>query len=140
MAFLFLLLKILSRTQLFLGQDNLRLEKLMPAQCHACFKQGSAYYISQEISVIQRSLCGTMGSVASWEPWDAGLIPSPAQWVKDPGLSQLWLRLQLQLRSDPWPGSATCFMVAKKERKGKEKRGTERNFSDLGKLPPSLGI
>ena len=29
--------------------------------------------------------------------------PSPAQWVKDPALPQLWLRSELQLGSDPWP-------------------------------------
>ena len=29
------------------------------------------------------SCCGTTGSVVSWEGWDAGLIPCPAQRVKD---------------------------------------------------------
>ena len=28
------------------------------------------------------SHCGTMGSAASLELWDAGLIPGPAQWVE----------------------------------------------------------
>ena len=32
-----------------------------------------------------------------------GLIPSLAQWVKDLALQQLWRRLQLHLRFDPWP-------------------------------------
>ena len=49
------------------------------------------------------SCCGEMGSVASLEHWDIGLMAGPAQWVKDPTLLQLWHRLQLQLRSDPWP-------------------------------------
>ena len=36
-----------------------------------------------------------MGSAASWEHWNADLIPSPAQWVKDPVLLQLRLRSPL---------------------------------------------
>ena len=48
------------------------------------------------------------GSVALWERWEMGLIPSPAQWVKDPALPQLRLRLRLQLGSDPWPRSSKC--------------------------------
>ena len=40
-----------------------------------------------------------MGLVASWEHWDPGLTPSLAQWVKDPVLPQLWLRLHLWLAS-----------------------------------------
>ena len=60
--------------------------------------------------------CGTMGSAASWEHWNTGLIPGPAQWVKDLTLLQLWLSSWLQLRSDPWPGSYICHRVAKKKR------------------------
>ena len=51
------------------------------------------------------------GPEVSWEHWDEGSIPAPAQWVKDPTLSLLWLR------SDPWPGSSICRGVAKKEKK-----------------------
>ena len=39
---------------------------------------------------------------------------------KDPGLLQLWHRLQLQLGSDPWPGNSLCCRAAKKEKKKKE--------------------
>ena len=56
-----------------------------------------------------------MGLAVSWEPWDIGLIPSQAQWVKDPALPQLWLGWQLQLRSDPWPGNSMC---CRKEERG----------------------
>lgn len=39
------------------------------------------------------SLCGKTGSAASWESWNVGLIPGPAQWVKHPALLRLRLRL-----------------------------------------------
>ena len=46
------------------------------------------------------SCCGTMGLLVSPKHWNTGSIPRPAQWVKDPAMPQLQLRLQLQLRSD----------------------------------------
>ena len=57
-----------------------------------------------------------MESTASWEHWDTGSIPGPAQWVKDLALLQLHLqlRLTLLLRYDPWPGSSIYHGVAKK--------------------------
>ena len=55
------------------------------------------------------SCCGATGLVVSWECWDTGSIPSPAQWVKDLALLKLWLRWRLQLGSDPWFGSSICW-------------------------------
>lgn len=34
-----------------------------------------------------------MGLMASWEHWDTGSTPGLVQWVKDPALPQLQLRL-----------------------------------------------
>ena len=64
--------------------------------------------------------CGTMGSVASWKPWDVGLIPCPAQWVKDPELLQLWLRLQPWLGSHPWRGNSICHRAANNNNNNKK--------------------
>ena len=58
-----------------------------------------------------------MGLAVSWEHWDAGSVPDPAQWVKDLVLQQLWLKLQLSLKSDPWPRNSICLKMAKKEKK-----------------------
>ena len=44
------------------------------------------------------------------------MIPGLAQWVKDPVWLQLWLRLQLHLRSDPWLMNSICLQVAKKKK------------------------
>ena len=58
--------------------------------CHDGFI--SSFPVSLFLKYVGRiSCCGTLGSVASWECWDAELIPSPAQWVKDAVLLHLWL-------------------------------------------------
>ena len=71
------------------------------------------------IKFSRSSYCGTMETVVSWEHRDTGSIPDLAQWVKNPALPQLWLRLKLRLRSDPWPGNSICHGVAKKRKKKK---------------------
>ena len=62
-----------------------------------------------------------LGSVASWEHWDAGWSPNPVQWVKDrSGVLQLGLRSQLWLGSDSWPRNLLCCGKAKKKKKKKK--------------------
>ena len=54
------------------------------------------------------SLCSARVQVQSLA-WQSGL--------KDTALLRLWLRSQLQLRSDSWPGNSICFRMAKKRYK-----------------------
>jgi len=62
-------------------------------------------------------------TVVQWDQWclgsaECGFSPLPSiQWVEDPVLLQLWLRLQLQLGSDPWPRNSTCSRMTKKGKK-----------------------
>ena len=44
------------------------------------------------------------------------------QWVKDPSLPQLWCRLLLWLRINPWPRNFHVLQVQLKKKK-KEKEG-----------------
>ena len=53
---------------------------------------------------------GAIG-LASLQCWDAGSIPNPAQCVKDLEL------LQLQQRSQLWPGNSKCRRTAKERKK-----------------------
>ena len=63
----------------------------------------------------------TVAQLDQWEHWYTGSIPSPAQWVKDPVLPQLWLRSQLWLRYDPWPGNFIYYRVSKNREKNKSR-------------------
>ena len=67
------------------------------------------------------------------ECWDAGSIPSLAQRVKSLALPHLWLRWQLWLRSNSWPGNSICRGVAQKgkEKKKKSQRNTPRGKAAL---------
>ena len=47
--------------------------------------------------------------------------PSPAQWVKDPALLQLWHRSQLWLEINPWPGNFHMLWEQPKKKKKKKK-------------------
>ena len=48
-----------------------------------------------------------------------GSILSPAQWIKDPALLQLWHKSQLQLGFDPWPGNFHMPRIRLGKKKGK---------------------
>ena len=59
--------------------------------------------------------------------------PALAQWVKDPALWQLWLRLQLRLRSDPRPQNSMYHHVVE-ERKKERKEGRKEGRKEKRKL------
>ena len=44
-----------------------------------------------------------MGLVVSLQCKDAGLIRSPAQWIKGPGVATIVAQIANGLDSDPWP-------------------------------------
>ena len=72
------------------------------------------------------SHCGTMGSVASLQCQDAGLIPGPVQGLKYPVLPQLQHRLQLWLRSLVWE-----FCKKKNKKKKTKTKKTVRNNKQI---------
>ena len=60
----------------------------------------------------------------SWECWDAGLVPSPAQWVKDPELLQLSCGLRYYSGSHLIPDLGAPYATGQqKKKKKKEKAG-----------------
>ena len=79
--------------------------------------------------------------MASWEPWDAGLMPGLVEWVKDLEFLQLQLRWRLWLGCDPWPGNSICHGVAKKEKKEKSLQTINaREGVEKGELSYTVGI
>ena len=58
---------------------------------------------------------------------DAGLIPGPTQWVKNPALAQL------QRGSDSWPEKphSCCRAAKKEEKKEKKKEGKKVGIGEL---------
>ena len=62
-----------------------------------------------------------------------GLIPGPAQCIKDLLLLQLWHRLQFWLRFDPWPGN---FHRPWMQPKKKKRISWACLVKTINKLPP----
>ena len=70
-------------------------EDIMILNVYPPNKRASKYESKLNRNKRRSSHCGATGLAASWECQDKGLIPSLAQWVKDPVLPQVWLRSQL---------------------------------------------
>ena len=83
------------------------------------------------------SRCHALGSVASWEHWDAGWSPSPVQWVKDLVCCSWGLGHSCGLDLIPGPGTSYAACAAlKKGKKTKKQKNTKRG--ELGKIEASL--
>ena len=78
------------------------------------------YLKKKNQSPIWSSHCFSMGMKLLHSSRDVGLIPSPAQWVKDLVLPQH--RSKLWLRFKPWPGNSISHEAAKKKKKKKKKK------------------
>ena len=82
-------------------------------------KQGSERWRQGVSAVVQW--------VRTWQCEHVGSIPSLAQWVKDLAVLQMYHRLQLQLRFDPWPVNTFAMGKEKKRERKKEERKNEGN-------------
>ena len=78
-----------------------------------------------------------MGSAASWEHWDTGSIPGPAQWVENPVLLQLWPDESPNLdrsrgRGPPYTtGGGEKNGEGKKKKKKKKKKVSFEDFESF---------
>ena len=94
--------------------------------------KGHVYPEPQDLTLSgHRVFAEVIGSVKmsgpAFPPWRSGMggvsavperrfDPQPGQWIKDPEVLQLQLRLKLQLGSDPWPGNSICRGAAKNKK------------------------
>ena len=78
-----------------------------------------------KLQFFRSSHCGTKSSTGSWEYWEAGSIPCPAQWVKDPALLQL--RLRFRLWQDLTPGLETPC-ISRQPKMEREKKNQKTIF------------
>ena len=83
-------------------------------------------------TIMRSSHCDTMGTVASLECQDAGLIPGPAQWVKVLALPQLLLRF------DPWRWNSIFPEAAKNEKKNKNSECSVKKQKAVKTVTPTL--
>ena len=94
--------------------------------CHRCGQPIKKREFKQE-KQSWSSFCGTTGS-ASWEHWDMGLCPVPAQRVKDLELLQLQLRIWSLVQELHMPQGS---------QKWKEKRKRKQSCKNIYK---TLGV
>ena len=85
------------------------------------------YFVTQKWAY--RSSChDTTGSMMSWECWDAGLVPSPTQWVKDPELLQLSCGLRYYSGSHLPPDLGAPYATGQQKKKKKKKKRKGRSY------------
>ena len=74
-----------------LGTVNAMVNKILSLLAKDLKSRGVVAVVAQWVNDLA-CLCGSASS-----------IPSPAQWIRDLVLLQLWQRLRLGLRFNPWP-------------------------------------